>query len=79
VCTNTARLPVNEIVKPVPKLIKDVAAYCKANEIEYTLDLDLRPSAKLARRLWELGILSISCSPSLIKPSQENFANLDLD
>jgi hypothetical protein len=71
---NQERLPADRIVEPVADLITSVATACEAARVPYTLGMDLRPSERLACQLMRLGITSISCATSLIKPWKNIFA-----
>ena len=65
---NPERLPTDRIAEPVADLIASVAAACITDGVPYTLGMDLRPSENLALQLFSLGVTSVSCAPSLIKP-----------
>jgi phosphoenolpyruvate-protein phosphotransferase (PTS system enzyme I) len=73
-----ARLPTDRIADPVADLIGSVAATCAAARAPYTLGLDLRPSPTLAAQLVALGVNSISCARSLVRPWKNVLATLSV-
>ncbi len=64
---NDDRLPNDRIAEPVARLIKSVIQECNKRNTEYTLGIDLKPSAALADQLLNIGVKSISCSETLAK------------
>jgi len=70
---NQERLPRDCIVAPVAALVASVARSCAEANVPYTVGIDLRPSAVLAAQLRLLGVASISCAPSLIRPWKHSF------
>jgi phosphotransferase system enzyme I (PtsI) len=73
---NEERLPSDRIVEPVADLVASVAKACAAGGVPYTLGIDLRPTESLAAQVISLGIESISCAPSLVKPWKHAIAAL---
>lgn len=72
---NRERLPADRIVEPVADIIASVAAASTAAGVPHALGMDLRPSENLASQILGLGITSISCAPSLIRPWKNAIAS----
>lgn len=69
------RLPYDRIIEPVADLIAGVAAACTSERVPFTLGMDLRPTKSLAAQVLKLGVTSISCATSLVRPWKQAIGN----